>query len=173
MAGQAPADQEDEQAMTLAYLVIDDLGRNSRKFKESVSPPDGLEFVVIDDLEMLRDIPVEQLAQFDGAIVDFHLNPSTRPGCRALFYEDPELFPEPVEITTGMGVFLYLRKHAPGMIRYGLTESSHKHAPFFLCAAFEWCGAEPLNVANRHISSERFSSTLMGRRSACKPGIRG
>lgn len=144
--------------MTVEYLLIDDLGRNSRKFKETVSLPGRLEFVIIDDLEMLQDVPPEELAKFDGAIVDFHLNPSTRPGYRALFYEDPELFPEPVQITTGMGVFLYLRKHAPGIIRYGLTESSNRHAPFFLCAAFEWCGAEPLNVAE---SSQTLREVLL------------
>jgi len=131
--------------MTVAYLLIDDLGRNGRKFEKNVSPPGGLEFAIIDDLEMLHGLSPERLAEFDGAIVDFHLSP--RPGCRALFYEDPELFAEPIQITTGMGVFLYLRKHAPGMICYGLTESSNRHAPFFLSAAFEWCGAEPLNVA--------------------------
>lgn len=81
--------------MTVEYLLIDDLGRNSRKFKETVSLPGRLEFVIIDDLEMLQDVPPEELAKFDGAIVDFHLNPSTRPGYRALFYEDPELFRSP------------------------------------------------------------------------------
>lgn len=43
--------------MTVEYLLIDDLGRNSRKFKETVSLPGRLEFVIIDDLEMLQDVP--------------------------------------------------------------------------------------------------------------------
>lgn len=146
MAGQASADQEDHQAMTMEYLLIDNLASNSRKFIDAISVPGRLEFHVVGDPEQLQEIPHTELRQFEGAIVDFHLNPLTRPAYRAFSYDNPALFDAPVEITTGMGVLLYLRRYAPDMILYGETEASSKHAPFFLCAAAEWCGAEPINV---------------------------
>lgn len=132
--------------MTLEYLLVDDQGKRSRVFSQQVSVPGELVFTMVDDPELLLDLSDEELGQFDGAIVDFHLNTSTSPSYEPLMLVDPELYPAPVEVRTGMGVMLYLKRHAPLMGVYGMTELTHGHAQLFLAAAAEWLGAEPLNV---------------------------
>lgn len=132
--------------MTLEYLLIDDQGKRSRVFNEQVSIPGELAFTMVDDPELLMDLSTQELEEFDGAIVDFHLNTSSGPGYRPLTVNDPALYDEPVEVRTGMGVMLYLKQHAPLMPVYGMTELTHGHAQLFLAAASVWLGAEPLNV---------------------------
>jgi hypothetical protein len=132
--------------MTLEYLLVDDQGKRSRVFDRQVSIPGELAFTMVDDPELLLDLTPEELAEFDGAIVDFHLNTSPGPDYRPLTIDDPALFGEPVEVRTGMGVMLYLLRHVPGMTLYGMTELTHAHAKLFLAAASVWLGAVPLNV---------------------------
>ncbi|MER6562756.1 hypothetical protein ABT300_34505 [Streptomyces sp. NPDC001027] len=132
--------------MTLEYLLVDDQGKRSRVFDEQVSVPGELEFNMVDDPERLLDLSPDDLAEFDGAIVDFHLNTSSSPNYRPLTITDPALYDEPVEVRTGMGVMLYLKQHAPLMNVYGMTELPHGHAQLFLAASSVWLGAEPLNV---------------------------
>ncbi|MEW1645436.1 hypothetical protein [Streptomyces sp. NPDC091219] len=132
--------------MTLEYLLVDDQGKRSRVFDKQVSVPGELVFKMVDDPEQLLDLSPEELAEFDGAIVDFHLNTSSSSGYRPLTITDPALYDEPVEVRTGMGVMLYLKQHAPLMNVYGMTELPHGHAQLFLAAASVWLGAEPLNV---------------------------
>jgi hypothetical protein len=131
--------------MTREYLLVDDQIARSRVFAEQVSIPGRLAFRVVDDPAMLRN-SVAELEAFDGAIVDFHLNTSSSARYEPLYYDDPMLFSDPVEIRTGMGVMLFLRKHAPSLHCYGMTELTHGHAPLFLSAAWSWLGADPLNV---------------------------
>lgn len=132
--------------MTLEYLVIDDQGSRSRVFNEQVSIPGELLFRTLDDPELLTGLGIEELAQFDGVIVDFHLNTSSSPAYRPLTVTDPDLYERPVEVRTGMGVMLYLKQHLPDMTLYGMTELTHHHAQLFLAASSVWLGAEPLNV---------------------------
>ncbi|MFE7762542.1 hypothetical protein [Streptomyces sp. NPDC057438] len=130
----------------MKYLLIDDQGKRSRVFDEQVSLPGRLEFEIMDDPELLRDLDTEDLAEFDGAIVDFHLNTPSGPGYRPLTIVDPARFDGPVEVRTGMGAMLYLRQHVPDMSLYGMTELTHGHAQLFLAAAAVWLAADPLNV---------------------------
>ncbi|GAQ59882.1 hypothetical protein [Streptomyces scabiei] len=130
----------------MKYLLIDDQGKRSRVFAEQVSLPGRLEFEIMDDPELLRDLDLEDLAEFDGAIVDFHLNTPSGPGYRPLTVVDPVRFDGPVEVRTGMGAMLYLRQHVPDMSLYGMTELTHGHAQLFLAAAAVWLAADPLNV---------------------------
>ncbi|TQE23389.1 hypothetical protein Sipo7851_37715 [Streptomyces ipomoeae] len=134
------------RTVTLEYLLIDDQGKRSRVFDRQVSIPGELVFTMVDDPELLRDLSREELAEFDGAIVDFHLNTSSSPAYRPLTITDPGLYDGPVEVRTGMGVMLYLKQHVPHMTLYGMTELTHAHAQLFLAAASVWLGAEPLNV---------------------------
>ncbi|CAM5562564.1 hypothetical protein [Streptomyces avidinii] len=132
--------------MTLEYLLVDDQGKRSRVFDRQVSIPGELAFTMVDDPELLLDLSPADLAEFDGAIVDFHLNTSTAPDYHPLTIDDPRLFGGPVEVRTGMGVMLHLKRHVPDMTLYGMTELTHAHAKLFLAAASVWLGAEPLNA---------------------------
>ncbi|WTW93589.1 hypothetical protein OG216_09475 [Streptomycetaceae bacterium NBC_01309] len=136
------------------YLLLDDQGSRSRVFDRHIGIKGELEFTTLDDPELLRDYSRDELEEFDGAIVDFHLNTPTHSRYQPLTVPDPAAGPGPgwapgsetVEVRTGLGVMLYLRRHAPGMTLFGMTELSAGHAEFFLCAANVWLGAAPLNA---------------------------
>lgn len=67
-----PSEAQDGAHPLIKYLLIDDEGKLSRVFDQQVSLPGRLEFEVMDDPELLLDFDTEDLAEFDGAIVDFH-----------------------------------------------------------------------------------------------------
>lgn len=131
--------------MTLEYLLIDDHGVRHEFFQNKVRIPGKLEFTVVSDPARLAEAD-EEVRQFDGAIVDFHLNTSISPRYQPLMYSNPVLLDKPVEVRTGIGVMLHLNKIAPDLPVYGTTELPSRHSEMFLCATSVWLGAEPLNA---------------------------
>lgn len=129
------------------YLLIDDNGDRSDMFRDEISVEGRLEFSRIFKPHRLRDFTLDELAAFDGIIVDFHLDTSTAATHEPLTYRPPDSANGAVPITTGMGVMLWLKTAVPDVPLLSFCESSAPHARLFMTAAWVWldCGAIDAN----------------------------
>lgn len=155
------------------FLLVDDHGLRGRQFSSDVAVG-NVHVEVVDEAVALEGMRTD-LMLFDGVIVDFHLDTPTGPDYTRLRYpcqaEDcPELTVtenttaediayahaehawhttagiQQVEVTTGLGVMLYIKQHAPDVELFGICGLSAKHSYLFLCAAHMWLGAGAINA---------------------------
>lgn len=153
------------------YLLLDDHGARIKLFQKQISTEQLVIETAVEAIElaeMRHDLEV-----LDGAIVDFHLNTSTRPDYEYLRYPCTEVdcpdiaaaggsaagvaraheehawhtadIPE-VNVTTGLGAMLYLKQHAPDTALYGFCEQSAGHSLMFQLAAHVWLKASAINA---------------------------
>lgn len=154
------------------YLLLDDHGGRSQTFKTQVGTENLLIQTAFEANElagMRNDLEI-----LDGAIIDFHLNTSTRPGYEYLRYpctepDCPDIaagggsvdhverarrehdwhatagIPQ-VNVTTGLGAMLYVKQHAPDTALYGFCELNANHSLMFQLAARVWLQASAINA---------------------------
>lgn len=151
------------------YLLVDDHGGRTRQFEKSVAT-DDLVVKIASEAAELEDIK-NDLEVLDGAIIDFDLNTSQRPDYAYLTYPCAEPacphteaigadndiagqvehdwhggVVQPVNVTTGLGVMLFIKQHAPDVALYGFCELNADHSLLFLTAAHVWLGAGAINA---------------------------
>lgn len=164
MTPQAPKKQ--------TYLLLDDHGGRAAQFKKRIANQDLIVQTFFEAVELREN--KDDLTMLDGAIIDFHLETSQRPGYPYLRYPCTEKgcpdihsdeftksqieatraehdwhaasdIPE-VNVTTGLGAMLYIKQHAPDVALFGFCELSAEHSFLFLNAAHLWLGASAINA---------------------------
>lgn len=154
------------------YLLLDDHGGRAAQFKKRISNENLVVQILFEAVELREN--KDDLTMLDGAIIDFHLETSQRPGYPYLRYPCAERhcpvllsheFTEAqiesarvehdwhatagipqVDVTTGLGAMLYIKQHAPDVALFGFCELSAEHSFLFLNAAHLWLGASAINA---------------------------
>jgi hypothetical protein len=130
------------------YLLIDDNGDRSDMFLDEIAVPGQLEFSRIFKPHRLRKYTLEELGDLDGIIIDFHLDTSTAATHEPLTYQPPGSDDDPVPITTGLGVMLWLKAALPGVPLFSFCESTAPHARMFMTAAWVWLESTAIDATD-------------------------
>lgn len=120
------------------YLAVDNDGRRRERYLRSNPFVD-----VVNDVESMAGVDagfLKDLSKYDAAIVDFHLDYHGKAA------DSPIRLRDGTPVTTGIGVMAWLREKRPDLPLFAATGRGFNHAPWFMCGAYRWLGAPPLDV---------------------------